>query len=237
MIACSRSKYAIAKDVLEHALRTGVPIQQVSPRPVVPKATQVAPTSLVEPELVGETGSGKVTGGKGGHQHLVMQERIKFAAEALGFTAVVEMPTEHGRESIDIGLVRDDIRIACEVSVSTTIDHEIGNARKCLKVGFDKVILVTADSRRREQLRQAVDGHFEPSEAAKVHCHSIEECLAFLDTCTSSQKHADDPVSCDPVVKGYTVRRTFTSLTPEEWNAKSMVAFELLRLEMKLPPP
>ena len=71
-----------------------------------------------------------------------------------------EMSVGEGKETIDVALFRNDLQIACEVSVTTTVDHEMGNARKCLRAGFNFILLITADESRRNQMTRAVEGHF-----------------------------------------------------------------------------
>ena len=76
--------------------------------------------------------------GRGGAQHQAIQRRIKEAAEELGFRSVIEKPVLDGQGSVDLWLERTGESIACEISISTTIDHEVGNVAKCLKAGFRK---------------------------------------------------------------------------------------------------
>ena len=77
--------------------------------------------------------------GRGGAQHQAIQKRIKEAAESLGFRSVIEKPVLDGEGSVDLWLERTGLAIACEISISTTIDHEVGNVAKCLKAGVPRV--------------------------------------------------------------------------------------------------
>jgi len=52
---------------------------------------------------------------------------MKTAAEALGFRGIIEKEVLGGQGSVDLLLERQDQTIACEISISTTIDHEVGN--------------------------------------------------------------------------------------------------------------
>jgi hypothetical protein len=56
------------------------------------------------------------------------------AAEELGFRSVIEKPVLEGQGSVDLWLERPGQTIACEISISTTIDHEVRKVAKCLKV-------------------------------------------------------------------------------------------------------
>ena len=108
----------------------------IVPRPSPPRVAEVPPLPPpVIPEAKPATAAEKKTTippadlGKGGEQHKAMQQRIKEAAEALGFRSVIEKQISDGRESVDLMLERGDQKFACEISVSTTIDHEVGNVR------------------------------------------------------------------------------------------------------------
>jgi Type IV secretion-system coupling protein DNA-binding domain/TraM recognition site of TraD and TraG len=203
--------------------------QGEAPAPITVAAPNSPPATVSEPDVLIE----KSVSGKGGHQHLLMQERIKRAAEAKGFRAVVEHPTGTGNESVDVALLRNDLRIACEVSVSTTIDHEIGNARKCLRDHFDIIALVTGDERRRQQLEKATTDHFPPEDRAKIRCNSPDEFIAYLADLPDPKTEASPEASKS--VRGCKVKRRFTTLTPEERTTKTKAAFDLLGCEMKLP--
>ena len=177
--------------------------------------------------------------GKGGYQHRILQDRIRAIGEQQGFRVMLEMPTSVGRESIDVGLVRSDMRIACEISVTTTIDHEVGNVRKCLRENFDLIAIITSEERRLRQIEAAVSGCFDQSSAARVSYFQPDAFLAYLSTLApppEPQAVPSAPAPAESVRKGYKVKRVFTQLTPEERAARESAAFKLLVEEMKLPP-
>ena len=45
--------------------------------------------------------------------------------------------------SVDLLLERPGQTFACEISITTTIDHEVGNVAKCLRVGIQGGHIVT----------------------------------------------------------------------------------------------
>jgi len=176
--------------------------------------------------------------GKGGHQHRIMQDRIRAVGEQMGFHAHLEMPVGAGRESVDVGLIRHDMRIACEISVTTTIDHEVGNVRKCLRGDFSLVAVITTDTRRLRQIEAAVTGCFKPEEAAKVQYFQPDSFLSFLATLTPPPEPEQIPSAPAPkesVRKGYKVKRVFTQLTPDERSVREAAALKLLAEELKPP--
>ncbi|MBS0176705.1 MAG: hypothetical protein JSR64_21990 [Nitrospira sp.] len=149
------------------------------------------------------------------------------------------MPVGAGRETVDVGLLRHDMRIACEISVTTTIDHEVGNVRKCLREDFNLVAVITADARRLRQIESAVSGCFENGEASKVRYFQPEAFITYLATLTPPPEPEQIPTAPAPkesVRKGYKVKRVFTHLTQEERSAREAAALKLLAEELKPRP-
>ena len=175
--------------------------------------------------------------GKGGYQHRIVQERIKAVAEKRGFRVMPEMQIGTSKESVDVGLMRSDMKIACEVSVTTTIDHEVGNVRKCLLAGFDVVAVVTASERRLAQIETAVNGHLDEGQAAKVRYFTPDQILVFIEQLPDPPpSEPTAPDATETIRHGWNVRRKFKLLTPEERAAKEAAAFRLLEEEMRPNP-
>lgn len=198
-----------------------------------PKAAESAPT--LTPESVTQVSpSEPPSPGKGGAIHLMLQRLIKASAEAKGFRAVIESPTGSGKETVDVALLRADLRIACEISISTTTEHELGNIRKCLRDDFQTVALIVADDQRQAQLTKAYTGAFSDAEQARIRCFTADDFITYISTLPEPPvaESGDKTKS----TRGWKVKRAFTKLTPEEWAAKSKAAFDLLGQEMKLPP-
>lgn len=47
-----------------------------------------------------------------------------------------------------MGLKRDDVRVAIEISSTSKAGQEVQNIRKCLDAGYDYVVCVCADEKR-----------------------------------------------------------------------------------------
>ena len=148
---------------------------------------------------------------KGGEQHKAMQQRIKEAAEALGFRSVIEKQIAGSQESVDLMLERGEQQIACEISVTTTIDHEVGNVRKCLKAGMPQVAVICGSKDRLEKIAAAVAGSLGAEAAAHVAYYQPDRFIAHLEKLPF-------PVPKETVVtrRGYKVKRSAPALTPEE---------------------
>jgi hypothetical protein len=170
--------------------------------------------------------------GKGGALHTTIQKLIKAAAEARGFRAEIEHPTGSGKESIDVALIRGDQRIACEISVSTSIEHEVANAQKCLRAGFETVVLIPAEDSRASTLAAALDAALSPDERPKAKSMSADALIRWLAALPEPAASGDEGAR---IVQGWRVKRTHIKLTDEERAAKTKAAFELLARDMEPP--
>jgi hypothetical protein len=190
------------------------------PKPIVPDA----PLKTSEPPSIPRDL------GRGGAQHQAIQKRIKEAAEALGFRSVIEKPVLDGLGSIDLFLERTGQTIACEISISTTIDHEVGNVAKCLKAGLPAVAVICLTEERLQKIRQAVSGSLGSEAAGQVTYYQPDPFIAYLKTLkTASPKPAENKR------RGYRVKLSVPKLSEDEQQAKEESTIRLLAESMKSP--
>lgn len=154
--------------------------------PLAPNAADFLPVMVAK---------GRREAGQSGQQHKYLTHLVARLGQERGFRAVLEGPVGNGR--VDVALRRDGLSIACEISVSTEVTHELGNAKKCLAGGFQHVILVTPDDGKRKRLANAL-GQDEALNAVQV-C-SPEELALFLDSLAQPARPDDR------IVRGYKVR-------------------------------
>lgn len=142
--------------------------------------------------------------GRGGPQHKYLQELIKRWAEANGWRAEVEKSILDGLGSVDVALERGDVKVACEISVSSTVDYEIGSVRKCLAAGFSSVVLMGAERRSQDRLRRALTA-IEDRDRAQVRILSPDELFEFLGDL------AFERTETERTTKGYRVKVSSSS--------------------------
>lgn len=149
--------------------------------------------------------------GKGGPKHRYLQALVKELAEQQGFRATIEAPLPDGAGQVDILLERDDLRVAIEVSVSTPVEAERENVRKCLAAGYPLVALVLAKSKATQgRYRATIIEGLEASERDRVSFLAPEEVPDYIAAL------APAPAPTETVVKGYKVRVSHTSVSPDE---------------------
>lgn len=105
---------------------------------------------------------------------------IRHWGEEAGFRARIEKEIGDGNESVDIVLERDGLSIACEISVTTPVDYEIGNLAKCLKMGFNHVLVISSEQEKLADLRDAAKTAFGEAALGAVKFIAPQDVFAFL---------------------------------------------------------
>jgi hypothetical protein len=98
----------------------------------------------------------------------------------------VEQPIEGGG-SVDVVLAREGWRLACEISVSSTVEQEIGNVEKCLAAGFSQVALISLKKTLLAKVRTALSGRLLEADRERVLYLAPEELASFLDSLPSAE--------------------------------------------------
>jgi hypothetical protein len=242
VITASRKKYGTTRADVEAVMaksRETMPTVEPPPSPPakpvakppniseVPKAAEPPAIAEITPPVVAEIPKPKEQSpvikrepprdlGRGGEQHKAIQHRIKQAAEELGFRSVIEKPVLDGQGSVDLWLERTGETIACEISISTTIDHEVGNVAKCLKAGVPKVAVICLDEERLRKIAAAVSGSLGVELAARVDYFQPDAFIAQL--------KALAPATPTPAAakkrRGYNVKLSVPQLSPNEQKQK-----------------
>ncbi len=226
----SSERYAVRREERQRAAEpapevarpTAPPVERTPPpvaAPPAPAPPQPAPVRerRPSPEVPAPLG-------RGGPEHQYLQELVKRWAEAKGYRATVEEPLPSGGR-VDVALRREGHALACEISVSTGADHEIGNVEKCLAAGFDEVVLLSLHRGTLGKVRQALDLRLPPDAAARVRCMSPEELFTSLD--------APRPEPEESTVAGYKVKVRYRPPEGEAASHKSKAVTEILMKSLK----
>ncbi|MDP2331832.1 MAG: hypothetical protein Q8M19_14170 [Reyranella sp.] len=177
------------------------------PAIIEPPAVETAPKA-VPPRKAMAAFAAPPPLGRGGKEHKYLQTLIKEFAISKGYHAVIEEQILDGAGRVDVSLTKDALRIACEISVTTGRDYELGNIEKCLAAGYAHVLFVSGDARHVKAMEKLAGGQFEDDERGKIHFVSPEEGLALLEGWTGT--------AVATTVRGYKVRTTTAVIDPEE---------------------
>jgi hypothetical protein len=156
--------------------------------------------------------------GRGGAEHKYLQHLIKRLAEERGFRATIEDSAGDGRA--DVVLKKDKLTIACEISVTTTVEHEVANLTKCLQAKFSHIIFVCKDKRRRTKVQEILTST--QPEAANVFFIGPDDIVAALDRL--------DPIAktTETTVRGYKVKVSRQSLSASDIAARRAAVAEVI---------
>jgi hypothetical protein len=147
--------------------------------------------------------------GHGGRQHKYLEHLVKQLAEERGFRSTIEEPILDGRGRVDVSLVRDELRIACQVSVTTTKDWELGSIEKCLAAGYSEVVLVGTSERHVKTLARFIESNLDEPAQGKVRYLTSESIVEYLDSFGPTTAE-------EQVVRGYKVKVTHHAPSAEE---------------------
>jgi hypothetical protein len=160
--------------------------------------------------------------GRGGAQHKYLQKLIKRFAEDKGFRVTVEKPVLNGLGSVDVAIERDDLSIACEISVASTAEYELRNIEKCLAAGFHHVAVISAEKKTVAKLREFVPAHLDPEHAERVQILLPEEFFSFLEKVESQISGKES------TVRGYRVKVKYRPVEEGEKKARSQAIAETI---------
>ncbi len=166
--------------------------------------------------------------GRGGAQHQAIQKRIKEAADGLGFRSVIEKPVLDGQGSVDLWLERADQTIACEISISTTIDHEVGNVAKCLKARVRKVAVICLDGERLRKISLAVSGSLGTEAAARVEYFQPDQFIEHL-----KMIPADPAKEVVQVRRGYKIKHVHSQVSSLKQKEMEAAAIRMVAESMR----
>ena len=226
--ARSRERYAVRR---EEPRRAEPAREDLTPPPVAsrepqqaPEAASTAPPSPPPARERRPSPAAPASLGRGGPEHQYLQELVKRWAEAKGYRAMVEEPLPSGGK-VDVALRREGHTLACEISVTTGAEHEIGNVEKCLAAGFDEVVLLSLSRGTLGKVREAVEVKVPEKDRARLHFMSPEEFFTFLD--------APEPIAKETTVGGYKVKVKYKPAEGEAATRKSKAVSEILLKSLK----
>ncbi|MCI0549754.1 MAG: type IV secretory system conjugative DNA transfer family protein, partial [Anaerolineae bacterium] len=117
--------------------------------------------------------------GRGGKQHTYIQSIVKQYAEKRSFRATIEHGILDGTGRVDVALNRDDLSIACEISITTTEKQELANIEKCLIAGYDQVLVISPDPQHLKRIKGYVEKHLETAYRDRVRFLSPDGVIGY----------------------------------------------------------
>lgn len=203
-----------------------------SPRPSLPKSVTALPKGNSLPPLEKMQSKSRppvseASAGRGGPRHKYLQTLIKHYGEDRGLRATVEAVLPNGGR-IDVLLERGDFKLACEISVTSTPEQELGNIEKCLAAGIRRVIVVSPMRKTLIALETAAQARSH-NEGDRVSFVLPEELLRILDDCRTMPQ----PETAYASVLGYRVKTKLADIDVEQIAARTRAVTQTILGAMK----
>jgi len=158
------------------------------PAPIVETKPEPAPMPPMVEVVIEET---SLPTGRGGEDHVKIQNAIKSIANQYGWRAGLEHQVADG--AVDVWLEREGLSIACEINVTTRVEYEQQNIRKCLNASADEVWIIGED---RDKLLKIGEPF---RDRPNVYLFSPDDIPAEIEA------RSDMEASSSSEVRGYTV--------------------------------
>lgn len=223
----SRERYAMRREEIEAAAPPKIP--SIAERPAPPPVPQPRETPMSAPASRAVSGekpaprAAEVSApprehlpreGRGGPQHKYLQDLVRRWASSNGWKATVEKNILDGLGSVDVALEREAQSVACEISVSTGIEHEVGNIRKCLAAGFGHVVLIIPERKAVARAKDAVMAALNDDDAKKVRVLPPEDFFEFVGSLDA------EVAGREGKVRGYKVKVQYRAVNDAEEKAR-----------------
>ncbi len=244
IVALSRSAYASKREDVEKLLsfeevkarpaepvkkefkkvqEAAIPEQKEKPiQKEIKEATPRKPAVKLEVPI-----SPPSTPGRGGQQHKYLQQLIKRLGEEKGYKATIEDPVLGKTGSVDIALEKQGYKIGCEISITTSDEHELANVQKCLAAGFDQVVMISPEKKALAKIRRLAEDALKKESLEKISFLTPEGFVAFL------EEREAKAASVEKTVKGYRVKVRFKPMAEEEKKTRRDVISQVVLKAVK----
>lgn len=113
-------------------------------------------------------------------QHRSLQYYVRSMAQQRGFKATIEESTLNGGK-VDVSLLKDDIRIAIEISVTNRVDYEVQNIQKCLDDNYSLVYMISENEKLLKNIQEQTLKVISKKHHPKIHFFASEELHLYLE--------------------------------------------------------
>ncbi len=231
IVALTRERYARPKAEVERELResltTGASEPAASSRsqghkeePRRREMPEALPQPLTFPERPRPAEPPPL--GRGGAQHKYLQELVKRWGEGHGYRAIIEKQILDGLGSVDVALEREGFSFACEISVASTAEQELGNVQKCLAAGFDEVAVLSLEKKGLPKMKELIRSSLEEKDRPRVLFATPEELFSHLEA------RSEPPAERETRVAGYRVKVAYRPTSGAEEKSRARAISEVI---------
>lgn len=89
-------------------------------------------------------------------------------------------------------MIRNDIKIACEISITNTPEYEVQNIQKCLRSGYPIVFMISNDQKHLNKIHNLAHSLIEPSLHNRLYFVSKGDFVNQLDLLLTQFAQSDE---------------------------------------------
>ena len=156
-----------------------------------------------------------------GAEYRYLQELVKRMGEAHGFRVTIDQPFLEGEGCVDVTLEREEWRLACEISETSTAHQEVGRVQKCLAAGFDAVAIVSPGRRQIEKIKKALARELTQEDFIRVRLLTPEELPFYFDELPARGEKVQ-------IIRGYKVRVRYEQTDPADQERRMRAVAEII---------
>lgn len=159
-------------------------------------------------------------------KHRSLQNRVRTIAHQQGFKAIIEEEINKGKR-VDVGLHKDNIRIAVEISVSNTTQYEVNNIQKCIDAKYTVICMLSDNEKHLNEIKKRALKEIDKKQHSKIVFVNSDNFPAFLETFTPKS------TSTKTRVKGYRVTTNYETKSPPNTKLSSLSNIVIKSLKKK----
>jgi len=215
----SRSTYALHHSQVDEILKNVLQVESVLSKPARPEKvieektppkistepTEEKPKPVIDIQSEAQKFVEKEIEKEKQREHRFIQEYVKSVAEARNFKAVMEEPVNDHAGKVDVSLLRDDLKIACEISVTNRVEYEVQNIQKCFTAGYTLVFMISNDLAHLNGIRTLAVSEISQVFHNRLYFVSKDDFVNQLDLLLARQSQPTEIRA-----KGYRVKLNYT---------------------------
>ena len=119
-------------------------------------------------------------------EHQYLQNLCTRLAQDRGYIVETEKTLESGGR-VDIHLENEEVRIACEISVTNKVEYEVKNIEKCIKAKYDYILCMSQDKKHLGQIAERAKSNISKEELSKIYFFAPNFFAQTLDSFITAQ--------------------------------------------------
>ena len=103
-------------------------------------------------------------------------------------------------------MIKDSIKIACEIAVSNSVEYEVKNILKCLNTGYSLIFVISKNDKHLEKIKEKAED--EIKNRGEIRFFNPDQITDYLGSYTQSEEKEGKRI------RGYRVKVNYRAVDP-----------------------